>query len=398
MKRTDKVTTAIALLLFIAFAAYLGVYTYRALSDKTVTADASLTSVTVGCNASGIVVRSETVLESGELYLDVTAANGARVSRGGAIATAMSSDAGLQRAARMHELELEISRISAALGAGSADDLTTRDASLRKALLSLTASVADSDFSDLDSDCMNLASLVIDNAFSDNASDLAALRAELESLRSSSSSDTRTLTAEESGIFSTVVDGYEHLSPADLENLTPSALQELIDSRSTVGSAAYGKLITDYNWYFAAAMASADAANLTVGRTARLNFGKYCGSPVNAVVRSIGSSEKGSTVVVFRCTSALGDTLPMRTVTAEVIFEEYEGIRVPSQAIRTDSESEGTYVWVITAMQLERKDVEIIYAGDGFCLVSRGSASDSLREGNTLVVSGTDLYEGKLME
>ena len=66
--------------------------------------------------------------------------------------------------------------------------------------------------------------------------------------------------------------------------------------------------------------------------------------------------------------------------------------------MQVDEETGESYVWVITAMQLERKDIDIIYTGDGFCIASRGAAANSLREGNTIVVSGRDLHEGKLME
>ena len=86
----------------------------------------------------------------------------------------------------------------------------------------------------------------------------------------------------------------------------------------------------------------------------------------------------------------------MRETSAAVLFGQYSGIRVPEDAVQTDGGE--TYVWVITAMQLERKNVTVLYTGDGFCVVERGSASDALREGNTVVVSGTELYEGKVMQ
>lgn len=398
MKRTDRLTTLIALVLFLAFAAYLGVYAYKALTDQTVTAEATVTSVTVGGTASGIVIRTETVLESGEPYIDVTVSDGAKVAAGGTLAMAMSSQTGLERAGRMHELELEIERVSAALdGISSAGDLTARDANLRNAVLALAGTVARQEISELEGAVLNLRSLVFNDSTA-TEQDLTALKTELESLRSSSSSDTTELLAQFSGVFSTVVDGYEHLSPEDLINLTPDKLMELIDSRQEIPEGAYGKLISEYDWYFAAVMFSSDAANLAAGRYATLDFGKYYGSSVSAQVVSISSAQDGNVAVVFKCGTALSDTLSMREVTASVVFEEYSGIRVPSQAIRTDEESESTYVWVITAMQLERKDVNIIYAGEGFCVVEREAASNALREGNTVVVSGNDLYEGKLMD
>lgn len=399
MKRTDRLTIIIALLLFLAFAAYAASYAYKALSDQTVTAEAAATSVSADGTASGIIIRSETILSSSESYIDVSVSDGTKVAAGGTLAMAMSSETGLERSNRMHELELEIARASALLGGiRSSDDLTARDANMRSAVLSLTLSVARGDFSSLDMAAVNLSSLVLDSGDSVTEQDLLRLQAELSSLKNSSSADTTQLLAQESGIFSSYVDGWEGLTPRDISALTPSKLQQLISSRAEVPQNVYGKLITEYYWYFAAVMSSADASNLSVGGYASLDFGKYLGESISAKVMSISQQEQGECAVVFRCDRALSDTLSMRQVSAQVIFEEYDGIRVPTQAICTDPESESTYVWVITAMQLERKDVEIIYCGDSFCIVKRSSDANALREGNTIVVSGKDLYEGKLME
>ena len=87
----------------------------------------------------------------------------------------------------------------------------------------------------------------------------------------------------------------------------------------------------------------------------------------------------------------------MRTASAEVVFGAYSGIRIPAQAVRIDEESSEAYVWTVTAMQLERKDINIIYAAGDFVIAAWGSEPASLRPGNTVVVSGKDLYEGKLM-
>lgn len=397
MKRTDRVTIIIALVLFLAVAAYAGVYAYGALTDQTVTAEAAVTSVSADGTASGIVIRSESVLQSAEPYIDITAKEGAKVSAGGTIATAMSSQTGLERAARIHELELEIARVSATVeGISSARDLTARDEQLRAAVLELTGCVARRELDRLDAAALNLRCLTFDESESSQA-ELDALRAELNSLHGSSSSDTSFLRAEFSGVFSTAVDGYEHLGPDDLRELTPQKVMELTESKGEVGEGVYGKLVTDCRWYFAAVMSDADASNLTVGGYANLNFGRYYGANIAALVESISGGYNGSTAVVFRCDTALADTLNMREVSAAVVFDEYNGIRVPSQALQTDEE--GTeFVWVITAMQLERKNVTVIYRGEDFCVVEREAAPNALREGNEIVVSGSDLYEGKLMD
>ena len=400
MKRTDRLSKFIAILLFLAFAAYLGVYAVRSLRDTTVTAEAVMADVTLGGPANGIVIRSEEVLTSAERYIDITARDGSKVAAGTALATAMRSEAGLERASRIHELELEVSRMSAALDElDSAADLTTRDESLRSAVEALSGAVARHDLTALDTSSLNLRSLLFSNSAAGvSKAELRALQRELDSLRSSSGSDAAVLCAEHSGIFTTLIDGYEALSAADLEGLTCETLSELTQARQDKPAGAYGKLVTSYQWLFAAAMSAEDADNLKVGRTATLNFGRYYGADIYARVLSISEESDGSVAVVFRCDTALADTLAMRNVPANVVFAAYSGIRVPAPAVQTDDATGQTYVWCVTAMQLERKDVEVLYADEDFALLAVGNDADALRSGNTVVVSGRDLYEGKIME
>ena len=400
MKRTDKLTTFIAILLFAAFLIYAAAYAVHAIGNTTVTAEAVAAEVRPGGAANGIVIRDETVLTSGEKYIDVTARDGAKVAAGAALATAMGSEAGLARANRAHALEQEIARISAALDElDSAEDLTARDESLRSAVAGITAAVARHELSGMDGDELNLRSLLFDSsATGASREELQALEKELASLRSSSSEDTAVLTAETGGIFSTLVDGYEALTPSVLEGLTPTKLRTLLDRQpASAPAGAYGKLISGFRWYFAAEMSAEDAARLTVGRTVTLNFGRWYGADIAAKVQSVSAAENGSAAVVFCCDTALSDTLAMRSVSAEVVFSAYSGIRVPAEALRTDAETGETYVWCVTAMVLERKNVSVIYEDEDFAIISRGSAADTLREGNTVVVRGDNLYEGKVM-
>jgi len=400
MKRTDRLSKFIAILLFLAFAAYMGVYAIRALRDTTVTAEAVAADVSLGGSVSGIVIRQEMVLTSAERYIDVTARDGAKVAAGTALATAMGSEAGLQRANRLHELELEVSRMSAALDElDSAADLTTRDESLGAVVRELTGAVARHELTDLDASSLNLRSLLFSNAAAGvSKAELRTLQRELDSLRSSTDGDAKTLTAEQSGVFSTLIDGYEGLSAADLEGLTPSKLETLMETEGDKPAGAYGKLVTSYQWLFAAVMSEDDAARLTEGRTATLNFGRYYGADIYAKVLSISAPEDGSVAVVFRCDTALADTLAMRRVPANVVFAAYSGIRVPAQAVQTDEATGDSYVWCVTAMQLERKKVTVVYSDDDMALLAVDHTADALRSGNTVVVSGNDLYEGKIME
>ncbi|MCD8001931.1 MAG: hypothetical protein LUE95_05025 [Oscillospiraceae bacterium] len=400
MKRTDRLTNFISILLFLALLAYVVAFAVRSMQDVTVTAEALAVEYQLSGVASGIVVRDETVLSSSETYIDVSAEDGKLVAVGATLATAVSSEQGLERLNRMHELESEISRVESALAeTDTADDLTTRDDSFSAFTAALASSVARHDMDALDTAALNLKTALIGtDDGSVSAEHLSELNRELLSLRASSTSDTQEIIAESSGVFSSAVDGYEHLSYADIADITPGALQALITAEQEPADGAYGKLVSGITWYFAAVLSAEDAENLTEGQNATLNFGRYYSADLTAKVVSISAEEDGAAAVVFSCSSALADTLSMRSVSADVVFASYDGIRVPAEAVQTDAETGELYVWTITAMQLERKDIEILYSTDEFVIAARGSTGDALRAGNMIVVSGTDLYEGKIME
>ena len=400
MKRTNRLTNFIAFLLFAAFVIYAGAYAVRSLRNTTVTAEAVAAELRPGGVASGIVIREESVLTSAEKYIDITARDGAKVAAGAPLATAMRSEAGLDRANRIHSLERDIARVSASLAElDSAEDLTSRDEALRSAVDGLTAAVARHELSSMDGDVLNLRSLLFPgSAVGATKAELRELERELKSLQDRAGDDTKVLSADIGGIFSTLVDGYEELSPSVLSDLTPSQLSDLMDIDPSIPSNAFGKLVSSYRWYFAAAMSATDAENLTVGRTATLNFGRYYGADIRASVISVSEPEDGTAAVVFRCDTALSDTLAMRCVSADVFFAEYSGIRIPAPALHTDPETGETFVWCITATVLEQKTVSVLYQDEDFAIIARSATANALREGNTVVVSGEDLFEGKVVE
>lgn len=400
MKRTDRLTIFIAVLLFLGFLAYLGSYAFRALENGVVTAEAISADFDLSGTASGILIREETVLTSSAPYVDVTAANGARVAAGSVVATAVSGPEGLERSNRIHALEMEISRVSDALaGLSSVSSVTSRETALTAAAQSVAGVVARHDMLSLDSAATQLGTLLLGVDSSQiSYARLDELQGELRTLRQRVADDDLSIRAEFSSTFSSVVDGYEHLRREDVDGVSPSRLEELIEQGRETAPDAFGKLVSGYRWYFAAVMSSVDAANLSPGRSAKLNFGRHYSADISARVLSISPSENGSVTVLFRCDTAMAETLALRSATASVIFGSYSGIRIPAQAVRVDEETESTYVWCVTAMRLERKDIRILYAANEYVIVERGSAADALREGNTVVVRGKDLREGRLID
>lgn len=399
MKKNNRVTNFIAVLLFFAAMVYIGLY-LRGSGDGVVTAEVVSMTVQESTPASGIVVRSESVIANPLTYCYLSAADGAHIAKNGVLGTAMDSEADQERAGRVMELELEISSTRSALeGLIDPDDLTGLDTAVMDAVFAISDSVARRDLVDAETPEARLQTLLFDDAASAaTEQSLLQLAAELDELQRTASGGTRAITAPASGTFSSILDGWEHLTFADTDALTPERVRALIADRREIGPDAVGKLITDIKWRFAAIMSAEDALALETGSSVTLEFGRYYGYPLRATVLSVSQPADGECAVLFSLSRGLADTLAMRQASADVILSEYTGLRVPARALHVDNDTGACYVYAVTAMQVERKTVDLLYEGDGYYIVSPGNRADSLRAGNEVVVSGRNIHEGMVLD
>ena len=398
MKKTNTFTNIAMFVLFAAMLVYLGVYLFRSTQQSYATAPAVLVTVSESGQASGIVVREEQVIASDKEFLSLSVDDGKEVANGGEIAIGVDSKAALDSASRARELKKEIAYVSSLLSrAGSASGASDRDSDVRSAILQLNAAVSAGSTSELDDICLDLSSLLFGSATGTvSQGDLDALNAELHQLENAGAGR-GSITAPAAGLFTSTTDGYESLTPDMLENLTPDGVDALERTPATPANA-IGKLVTAKKWYFASVMNKADADRLNLGGSAALNFPQHYNSTVSAIVLSKSEpDDSGKVAVVFACNAALADTLAMRKTTADVVYSEHTGLRVPLKAVHMDDDGQA-YVYVVTAAQLEKKPIEIIYQTDDYCLVAQSAESNALRAGNEIVVTGKGLSNGQVVK
>ena len=158
-----------------------------------------------------------------------------------------------------------------------------------------------------------------------------------------------------------------------------------------------GKVVTGTKWYFAALVSEADAARLEEGGTALLELGKYASGTVPAVVIRISHPSGGWCAVVFKCRTALNDTIALRELTADIVYDRVSGLRIPAKSVHVDEDGQ-TFVYVISAMEVEKKTVEVICSTGDYYIVSVESRADALRAGNEIIVSGRGVEEGLLLK
>ena len=189
---------------------------------------------------------------------------------------------------------------------------------------------------------MDLSSLLFGSTSgSISQGDLDALNAELHQLENAGAGR-GSITAPAAGLFTSTTDGYESLTPDMLENLTPDGVDALERTDALPQPAsAIGKLVTAKKWYFASVMNKADADRLNLNGSASLDFPQHYNGTVSATVMSKSEPDSsGKVAVVFACNAALADTLAMRKTTADVVYSEHTGLRVPLKAVHMDDDGQ----------------------------------------------------------
>lgn len=418
----------IMLALLAAVVVYLAVSAWRSFRDPFTTAVTYADTIDDSMEVTGFLLREEQVLTNTGGVVELIPQEGEKVAKGGTVALLYQNASGLEQKQQLQQLQLEKEQLEYALersdvGGGDSGQLSKQ---VLDAIVGLRASVAAGDLTGLESQSMDLKSLVYKREYAYTDADeaegedsTASLQAALDSVNSQISAlsaqaaqSTSRITASQPGTFSGYVDGYESLlTPAMLESVTPSQLDQLARERPAEDSTAVGKLITDTTWYFVCSLPEEDAARLVEGRKVNVRFSRDWSGEVSMTVERIGDVENGRSPVVLSATKYLSDTTLLRRQTVELVFDSITGVRVPKEAIRvgqqtvTDEETgeesqvSVTGVYTLVGEQAEFKPVNILSQGDSFALVEAAdSGKKSLRAGDLVIVAAEDLYDGKVIQ
>ena len=227
---------------------------------------------------------------------------------------------------------------------------------------------------------------------------LASLLAEKESLIGGASA-TEIKSETSSGLFydSGYVDGFESIFTVDaLENLTPEGLHTLAESTpATPEGQTVGKLVYGYEWYLALELSASVAEGFAVGKSYQFTFPEN--DDAEATLKLVDmKAGTNSVLMVFVCESHPSDFLFYRKQTVEITVGKSDGFYIPESALVTQNGMTGVYVFEESTVRFRRAD--IIWRGDGYAIAAlpgEGSLT-ALQENDILIVSGKDLYEGKV--
>ena len=420
MKQGKPVITVAIAAIAVALVIYFGFYVAKVFSEPYTTALAYTYTSNDSAEAVGILVRQETVLPAQTGIVDVTRSEGEKVGVGQSVAQVYRDSQAQTNQADLEALADQIQLLEYSSDGGGVDSAAKLDENILQAVTALHAASGVGDYNQLEDQARTLKSTVLKRGYvygnglgaEELSQKLNDLKSQYAALKQQTSSSTSSVRAPQSGVFSTLVDGYETaVTSQTVFQLTPSSLSALLAGQGKEAGGGMGKLITSTRWYFAAALPVSVAERLKEGSTATLRFSGDFDQDIDMRVDQIGEAEGDKSVVVFSTDRYLSQTTLLRQQTAELIFNSWSGLRIPKQALRmekstyTDKETGQEVqnnrlgVYALLGGRAEFKTVEVVTEGDDYYVVrSTTDESDALRAGDEVIVRATELYDGQLLE
>ncbi|CCX37435.1 hlyD family secretion protein [Clostridium sp. CAG:1013] len=432
---SKKIRTVGALLLALLVLLYVGYQAYQATHQSIKTETAMYGEASEVLQAQGFVIRDETVInESVDGVLSYRVADGARVSANGVIADVFATESDAAARREIELLDGEIENLEAL--SKPADYFVANPSMLGEQIYSAVGEVVNgvnqNEFSQLSTWKENLLTalarrqlIVGEESAEDYAQRISELQSERDALASQAGYAINTIQAPEAGYFISTVDGLEgSVDVEDVEDLTVSQVEELLGKEPSESSSAVGKICGEFNWYVACVLSENDMVRLEDVTKVSLDIPFASSEKIPAeVIAKNYDSETGKTAVIFQCSYMDSDIASVRNEAIEITVATYSGVLVNERALRfedveyTTTDEDGNTVtkvqenvrgvYVLFGGQLEFVQVFTEHSINGYaiCKTELSSEEQAMLVTNStiqlydqVVVEGTDLYDGKIVQ
>ena len=222
---------------------------------------------------------------------------------------------------------------------------------------------------------------------------ITQLTAQAESLKSGTQTSLAEVAAPAPGFYVSKTDGFEgKLTHDDVLAMPVDSFKQLLQQKDSYQPAdnVVGKVITDFEWYFAATIPAENMGRFTPGAAVTITFNDVSDEGYSALVSDTAlqdGAKEGH--VVFKLNRMDKELCTLRCERAEIAFKTYRGLKVRNTVMRFQGNQPGVYVK--NGDSIRFKKLEIIYYGDGFVLSREREEEDYLGLYNEMLVNGKEL-------
>ena len=252
----------------------------------------------------------------------------------------------------------------------------------------------------LKSDMLNLRSKkeIVKGTETSYAEKIQDINNQITQLKAQISRDPYAVSIGETGYFVSSVDGYEDiLNSETVFDLSKEQIEQILaaDTAESNPAGVIGKLIDGYKWYMVAILNTVRMGTVFEGAEVTLRVG-YSQQDVDAKVVSLKRQEDGSSICIFECDTFSSEFVDWRVAQVKLLMDNYEGIRIPTSAIRIVDGKAGVYTR--KGIEVVFKQIKQIISEEDYTLVENTSNLDGyISLYDTVIVGGKDLYDGKII-
>ena len=379
---------------------------------------AELSTVVVGPSTEetkleldGYIFRDETLVTAGYSgAVDYIAHDGLKVAAGEPIAIVYEQGNNSAISSNIDEIDERIAVLEKSVAKGvSLSDLPDINTSLDNSYYTVMRQLADGDIRGISANIDTMTSQmgqvsVLTDSESPVPTTLEYLREERSRIMAAGG-DSVQVSSERSGYFYSDVDGYESLFTSEAaRSLTPDLYYEYASADGVPVSEmrnVVGKMVYDSTWFFAVMVSGNTVSHFEEGESYRTVFTGDGDVTVPLTLNKITpDSDSSSVLLMFEC-----DRMPTgfsfaRAQSIEIVVDSVTGINVPKSAVHKSNGN--LYVYILKGSVVREGRLEVIYEGSDYYTALDGVEPDEsdvyLQSNDTLIISGQNLFDGRILE
>lgn len=377
---------------------------YKVTHIELKTQTATISTVYDKVSSEALFIRDESVVEKSPSGVTVACfQDGDKINVNGNVAMQFSSSKAAANYSKYAELTKQIKYYQTleAQTVGQSADLETINEDIEQKVINYADGLAKNRIGDTaeDLDSVLVRRQLIIGEDVNLLSIIENLRDQRNNYQSYSKPD-RYIKTDKSGVFSSYTDGYENLIDySKVEETTidgfKSALKA-VDKAQNVSNN-IGKLVTSYTWYVQTLVSADTVKNLENGDYVNIvlkddTSKSFKAEIVNGAEIALGQKE---TLLVLKLNEIDADIAKLRKAEIEIRRNNYEGIKVPSEALHVLDGKKGVYVLI--ASQVKFREVNVIYSDDDYVLAEYDESNEkSIHLYDKIITQGKDLKDGKV--
>jgi putative membrane fusion protein len=229
-------------------------------------------------------------------------------------------------------------------------------------------------------------------------SKIEELLGQRETLKSQLHPPVGTIYSGDSGYFISYTDGFEGiLTPETISSLTIERLDSVIDGSgaSFMGVPAVGNLVSGYHWQMVGIVDPA-SADFKTGAKVLLRLPEKDVSVTATVDMVLETPDPDKRIVVLSCSEFRTQFASTRTDTADLVLNDYTGIRIPRSAIRFNAANQKG-VYILQGERVSFKKIDVIFESADY-VISDSPDSSYIALYDDIITSGVDTAAANAVE